>query len=119
MTQHTHKTRGQFQSLKAGVFNSMTQLWDRENEAIAAGDQALAIKFFNSRVALRDDLMEIRKAEIAFLASPKVLQQQINELNGAITTVKTGVARMKKLNTTLQGAAQVLSVLTSLVTLLT
>lgn len=118
MTQPTNKTRGQFQSLKANVFNSMIELWDRENEAIAAGNTALADQLFNARIDLREDLMEIRKAEIAFLTSAKTLKQQITNLSGAIKTVKSGVARMKSLNTSLKGAAQVASILTSLVGLL-
>lgn len=117
MTQPNNKVRGQYQSLKAGVFNSMTKLFDHENAAIAAGNDALADQLFNARVALRNELMEIRKAEIAFLASPKTLEQQIEDLEGAIKTVKSGINRMKKVNTALQGAASVLGVLTSLVQL--
>lgn len=119
MTKPNNKIRGQYHSLKTGLFNSMATLFDHENAALAAGNQALADKLFKARVNLRDELMEVRKAEIAFLASEKTLQQQINDLEGAIATVKGGTRQMQNINTALQGASKVLGVLTSLVRLVT
>lgn len=119
MTQHTAKTRGQFQSLKSTTFNAMVRLFDQENEAHDAGDTALANQLFAERVRLRDELMEIRKAEIAFLSSARSLTQQITALDQAIARAKRGLRDMTRLNSALQGAAQVIGVLTGLVTLVT
>ncbi len=114
MTEHTHKTRDQFQSLKVAVFDSMSDLYDRERAAAIAGDIDMADSFMTARVTLREELMELRDAEIAFETSGKPLQHQISRLEAAIAAAKTGRAQIKTGPQALRGASRVINLLKTL-----
>lgn len=114
MTEHTQKSRGQFQSLKVTIFNSMTELYDREREASIAGNRDLADSFMIARVTLQDELMEIRDAEIAFQTSIKPIQRQIQSLDAAIATAKHGQEQMRDGPHALRGATRVINLLKTL-----
>lgn len=114
MTEHTPKTRSQFQRLKMAVFDSMADLYDQEQAAAIAGDIDTADSFMTARVTLREELMELRHAEIAFECSVKPVHSQIQHLEAAVAAAKTGRAQIKTGPQALRGASRVINLLKTL-----
>ena len=118
MTQHTGESIDQFKALKNTVRRSKTELFRRRREAENSGNFDLAASLVTARRRLDDATNEIARAEKAFLFSPAEVQTLIGKLEGAVNGAKEAQKKMKRLQTALAGAEQIVALLGALVGLL-
>lgn len=114
MPAHTPKTRGQFQSLKAQTMAALLNIFDREKEARLNGDEALGDALFAQRQDVNTRLVEIREAEIRFLLSQETIDDAIAALSALADELKRANDQLVSIQTALNAAARVVSVLTRL-----
>lgn len=103
--------RVQFNTLKIICAEAGADLSDRLAEARAAGDQAMVNSIVAQMQNLISKVLEIRKAEIAYLNSTLADDAALKRLQNSIRAADAGLKKMAKLATVLDGAAKLLGVL--------
>jgi DNA anti-recombination protein RmuC len=114
MTELNATARVQFNTLKIICAEALADLADRLKEAIAEKDETLKRAIIDQIQALNGKVLEIRRAEIAYLNSTLADDQALRKLQGAIRSADAGLKKMQKLQTVLEGATKLLGVLTKL-----
>ena len=114
MTKPTSKSIGHFMSLKLSVMEAKLALYQRRVDAEDQGDFALAASFVDARKALDEATDEIAKAEAAFLFSDTEVDKLVPALEQSASRAKKARKRMDELKTALQGAADMIGILTQL-----
>lgn len=103
--------RVQFNTLKIICAEAGADMSDRLAEARAAGDQAMVNAIVAQMQKLISRVLEIRKAEIAYLNSTLADEAALKRLQNSIRAADAGLKQMAKLVTVLEGAAKLLTVL--------
>lgn len=111
MTNHTPQSQGHFRAIKNATINAILMLYDRETEARAQGDDLLGDQLNNKQQQLHDRMTNLRKAEIAYLLSPKTIAEAEAQLAGARHDMANALTQLKKLHAALQGASDFLAAL--------
>jgi hypothetical protein len=114
MPQPNPTSRVQFNTLKIISTEAMADLNDRLREARADGNDALARDLIDAIRKLMDRMLEIRRAEIAYLNSTLADTTAMQRLQTAIRNADLGLKKMQDLATALEGASKLISVLTRL-----
>ncbi len=114
MTIHTRMTQGQMNSLKLQTVNAMFTVFDREIEARDARNAELARKLYTSRETLRTVVLELRRAEVAFLKSDLPPSDAEEILADAVRELKYARRQMKRLETVNTGATRAIDLLRQL-----
>jgi len=114
MTDLTATARVQFNTLKIICAEALADLADRLKDAISAQDEALKRAIIDRMQALNGKVLEIRRAEIAYLNATLADDQALRRLQGAIRSADAGLKKMQKLQTVLEGVTKLLGVLTRL-----
>lgn len=114
MTAMSSKSRGQFVSLKVAAANAIGAAYDRETEAIEAGDTATADAIYAERRRLEESLSAIRAAEIAYLNSPRGVAEAEALLQAQTAEAQRALKRLDALTTALDGLAKMLRIVTGL-----
>lgn len=117
MPQPNPTSRVQFNTLKIICAEAMADLNDRLQEARDDGNDGLARDLIDAIRKLLDRMLEIRKAEIAYMNSTLPDATALQRLQTAIRNADIGLKRLDKLATALEGASKIISVLTRLVRL--
>jgi hypothetical protein len=117
MTNLTATARVQFNTLKIICSEAMAELHERLDEARAAGDEALVRDLLDAIRKLMGRMVEIRRAEIAYLNSTLAEDTGLQRLQKAIRNADSGLNGMKKLAEALAGAAKLIGLLGRLVAL--
>lgn len=105
-----------FRSIKNSVTNAILDLWELEQHALANRREALASQLFQRQLELRRDFHELRKAEIAFLASEKSTRALVDTLDDVSLQAKIIQKKLQTMRTAEQGALEMLSLLRGMVT---
>lgn len=108
MTDLNATARVQFNTLKIICAEALADLADRLAEA---GDDGLRRSIIDRMQGLNGRVLEIRRAEIAYLNATLAEDVALKRLQGAIRTADSGLKQMQKLQTVLEGATKLLGVL--------
>jgi hypothetical protein len=108
MTDLNATARVQFNTLKIICAEALADLADR---LVEAGDETLRRAILDRMQALNGKVLEIRRAEIAYLNATLAEDAALKRLQGAIRTADAGLKKMQKLQTVLEGATKLLGVL--------
>ncbi len=111
MPQHSRVTQGQLNSLKLQTVNAMFTVFDREIEARDARDTDLARRLYSSRETLRTVVLELRRAEAAFLKSDRPVAHAEEILGDAVQEVRKARRKLNEMDTVDDGASQVIDLL--------
>jgi hypothetical protein len=103
--------RVQFNTLKIICAEAGADLSDRLAEARATGNKPMEDAIVAQMQKLIGKVLEIRKAEIAYLNSTLADDAALKKLQSSIRAADAGLKRMQKLTTVLDGAAKLLTVL--------
>lgn len=114
MTELNATARVQFNTLKIICAEALADLSDRLTEAISERDEVLKRAIIDQMQALNGKVLEIRRAEIAYLNSTLADDAALKRLQGAIRSADAGLKKMQKLQTVLEGATKLLGVLSKL-----
>jgi hypothetical protein len=106
--------RVQFNTMKIICAEAGADLSDRLDEARAAGNEALVRAIIDRMQTLISKVLEIRRAEIAYLNSTLADEVALRRLQNAIRAADAGLKQMQRLTTVLDGAAKLLGVLARL-----
>lgn len=117
MTNLTATARVQFNTMKIICSEAMAELHERLDEARATGDEALVRDLIDAIRKLMGRMVEIRRAEIAYLNSTLAEDTALQRLQRAIRNADAGLTGMKNLAEALAGAAKLIGVLGRLVAL--
>lgn len=117
MTTMSNKARGQFLSLKISAANAIGAAYDRETEAIQAGDNDTADQIYAERRKLENKLAEIRKAEIAYLLSEKGVHDAEAILQRQTEAAQRALKRLNGVATAIEGLASIVRIVTGLAAL--
>lgn len=108
MTDLNATARVQFNTLKIICAEALADLADRLAEA---GDDGLRRSIIDRMQGLNGRVLEIRRAEIAYLNATLAEDVALKRLQGAIRTADAGLKQLQKLQTVLEGATRLLGVL--------
>lgn len=117
MIKHTPKSRGQFESIKSSIMSSIFKISEREYEAMNSGNEQLKNQLFEKRIELQMEILSIREAEIAYLNSDLAIEEAKARLIKATQEIKNTLSGLQKINTALQSASQIFTLLTRLANL--
>lgn len=117
MTKHSPKTRGHFNSLKSQTINALFAIYDLEIKARDKGDAKSASDLFDARETLRKRLLDIRRAEIAFLLSEASTTTAEGRLGEITADLKRNVHKLRRVRDALETATEIAGLLGRLVDL--
>lgn len=95
------RSRTLFSQIKITLSNAIGDIYEQElalrrKPGATAADQARIATLFQKRVELQDLIPAIREAEIAYLASPQVLEQARRALNDATRHARAQARQLQR-----------------------
>ena len=108
MTDLNATARVQFNTLKIICAEALADLADRLAEA---PDEPMRRQITDRMQGLTSKVLEIRRAEIAYLNATLAEDVALKRLQGAIRMADAGLKQLQKLQTVLDGATRLLGVL--------